>query len=392
MIMVAAMACLVVVAGIGLVVDGRELLHESIWAKPFKFGVSFVLYGATLAWMLPKLRRARRTMWTLGTVFAVTGLVDVGFIAIQAARGTYSHFNANPDTFNQIGQQIFSSGVIGLFGASLVIAIMLLFQRVGERALTWSLRAGIGLAVIGMGVAFFIAGSSEGGEHQQREHEDLDGVQADEVRDAQVAALGAPVRDGHAAAVGHADPVLPRQGDRAAVGVLDGPRPLAARPDDEERHGHPDGGQPDPGAQRPGEGPLADPLEQQEGGDHHARHEEPDHTGREDLLADLVERVGVAVEVAVGAARGLDRDEPDVDDPGDGEDRAHRPHRAPRLAQLRQHPRERRAVERERHPELERLRPDRLVQELAGVDDEADARHDDEAGHGGHHDHEWPVP
>lgn len=162
MIMVAAMACLVVVAGVGLVVDDRQLLHESIWAKPFKFGVSFVLYGATLAWMLPKLRKARRTMWTLGTVFAGTGLVDVGFIAIQAARGTYSHFNANTDTFNAVGQEIFKSGVIGLFGASLVIAVMLLFQRVGERALTWSLRAGIALAVAGMGVAFFIAGSTEG--------------------------------------------------------------------------------------------------------------------------------------------------------------------------------------------------------------------------------------
>lgn len=162
MIMVAAMACLVVVAGVGLVVDDRQLINESIWAKPFKFGVSFVLYGATLAWMLPKLRRARRTMWTLGTLFAVTGIVDVGFIAVQAARGTYSHFNANTDPVNAIGQQIFMSGVIGLFGASVVIALMLLFQRVGERALTWSLRAGIGLAVVGMGVAFFIAGSSEG--------------------------------------------------------------------------------------------------------------------------------------------------------------------------------------------------------------------------------------
>jgi hypothetical protein len=162
MIMVAAMAGLVVVAGVGLLVDDRQLLHESIWAKPFKFGVSFVLYGATLAWMLPKLRRARRTMWTLGTVFAVTGLVDVAFIAVQAARGTYSHFNTNTDPFNAVGQEVFKSGVIGLFGASVLIAVMLLFQRVGERALTWSLRAGIALAVLGMGVAFFIAGSSEG--------------------------------------------------------------------------------------------------------------------------------------------------------------------------------------------------------------------------------------
>jgi hypothetical protein len=162
MIMVVVMAALVVAAGIGLVVDDRRLLTESIWAKPFKFAVSFVIYGATLAWLLPQLRRARRTLWTLGTVFAVTGIVDVGFIALQAARGTFSHFNTSADPVNAIGQQVFMSGVLGLFGASLVIAVMLLFQRVGERALTWSLRAGVALAVLGMGVAFFIAGSSGG--------------------------------------------------------------------------------------------------------------------------------------------------------------------------------------------------------------------------------------
>ncbi|MHA6624742.1 hypothetical protein ACU61A_04940 [Pseudonocardia sichuanensis] len=156
------MAGLVVVAGIGLVVDDRQLLTESIWAKPFKFAVSFVLYGATLAWMLPRLRRARRTMWTLGTVFAVTGIVDVGFIALQAARGTFSHFNTNTDPINAIGQQVFQSGVIGLFGASLLIAVMLLFQRVGEPALTWALRAGVALAALGMLVAFSIVGSGPG--------------------------------------------------------------------------------------------------------------------------------------------------------------------------------------------------------------------------------------
>ncbi|WP_433273643.1 hypothetical protein ACQPZA_23055 [Pseudonocardia xinjiangensis] len=86
------MAVLVVVASVGLVADGRALMAQSIWSKPLKFGVSFVIYGATLAWLLPKLRRARRTMWTLGTVFAVMGVDDVGFIAVQAARGTYRHW------------------------------------------------------------------------------------------------------------------------------------------------------------------------------------------------------------------------------------------------------------------------------------------------------------
>ncbi|MEV4108798.1 hypothetical protein [Nonomuraea sp. NPDC049695] len=160
MIMVAAMSALVVVAGVGLFVDGRELMHQSVWAKPLKFGVSFVMYGATLAWLIPQLRRARRTMWAVGTLFAVAGLIDVGFIAVQAARGTYSHFNASTDTFDQIGQRIFQTGVFGLFGASLVVAVMLLFQRIGDAALTWSLRAGLGLAVLGMALASFITGST----------------------------------------------------------------------------------------------------------------------------------------------------------------------------------------------------------------------------------------
>lgn len=91
MLMVLAMAGLVLASGVGILVDGREVLHESVWLKPFKFGISFVLYGATLAWLVSKLRKAKRFGWWVGTAFAATGLVDVGFIAIQAARGTFSH-------------------------------------------------------------------------------------------------------------------------------------------------------------------------------------------------------------------------------------------------------------------------------------------------------------
>ncbi|MGW7685619.1 hypothetical protein ACWGID_33055 [Kribbella sp. NPDC054772] len=159
MLMVLAMTGLVVASGIGLLVDHREILNESVWLKPFKFGISFVLYGATLAWLLSKLRKAKRFGWWMGTAFAVTGVVDVGFIAIQAARGTFSHFNSNPDTFNQVGQQVFMSGVLGLFGASLVVAIMLLFQRVGDAPMNRAIRVGLGLAVAGMGIAFYLVGS-----------------------------------------------------------------------------------------------------------------------------------------------------------------------------------------------------------------------------------------
>jgi hypothetical protein len=165
MLMVLAMAGLVLTAGVGLVADHREILNESVWLKPFKFGLSFVLYGATLAWLLSKLRKAKRFGWWTGTVFAITGVVDVGFIAVQAARGTFSHFNANTDTFNQVGQQVFMSGVLGLFGASLVVAIMLLFQRVGDAPLNRAIRVGLGLAVTGMAVAFYLVGANS--QHEQ---------------------------------------------------------------------------------------------------------------------------------------------------------------------------------------------------------------------------------
>jgi hypothetical protein len=160
LLMVLAMAGLVLTAGVGLVVDHRAILNESVWLKPFKFGISFVLYGATLAWLLSKLRKAKRFGWWTGTVFAITGIVDVGFIAVQAARGTFSHFNANTDTFNQVGQQVFMSGVLGLFGASLVVAIMLLFQRVGDAPLNRAIRVGLGLAVAGMAIAFYLVGAN----------------------------------------------------------------------------------------------------------------------------------------------------------------------------------------------------------------------------------------
>jgi len=165
MLMVLVMAGLVLTAAVGLAVDGREILNESVWLKPFKFGLSFVLYGATLAWLLSRLRKGRRFGWWTGTAFAVTGLVDVGFIVVQAARGTFSHFNANTDTFNQVGQRIFMSGVVGLFGASLVIAVMVLFQRVGDAPLNRAIRVGIGLATAGMAVAFYLVGANADKEH-----------------------------------------------------------------------------------------------------------------------------------------------------------------------------------------------------------------------------------
>ncbi|NNH69210.1 hypothetical protein HLB23_04885 [Nocardia uniformis] len=155
----AAMSGLAVFAVLAMIVDDRMLLNESIWLKPFKFGLSFALYTATLAWLLSFPHRGRRVTWWLGTTFAVTGIVDVGFIVVQAARGTFSHFNTQTDAVNSIGQQVFMSGVIGLFLANLVLAVLLSWQRITDPPTSRAIRAGLGIAALGMAMAYLVGGT-----------------------------------------------------------------------------------------------------------------------------------------------------------------------------------------------------------------------------------------
>ncbi|PZG09269.1 hypothetical protein C1J01_37835, partial [Nonomuraea aridisoli] len=90
----AAMAVLAAVSVAGLAVDERTLLGQAVWLKPFKFAVSFGLYAITLAWMIGRAGRFRRTLWWLGTV-VVGGFVvpEISAIVFQAARGVRSHYN-----------------------------------------------------------------------------------------------------------------------------------------------------------------------------------------------------------------------------------------------------------------------------------------------------------
>lgn len=159
---VAFMLGLVLVSGAGLLLDGRILLNESVWVKPLKFGFAFAVYGATLAWLLTKLVKAKRFGWWLGTAHAVLTTVDVGGIAVQAARGTFSHFNTNlDDPVNAVVLGILTYGVPPVLIVNLLIAILVLIQRTGDRALTWALRAGLAMALFGMSVPFWL-GVSQG--------------------------------------------------------------------------------------------------------------------------------------------------------------------------------------------------------------------------------------
>ncbi|MDT7785682.1 MAG: hypothetical protein QOF58_4101 [Pseudonocardiales bacterium] len=137
-------------SAIGIFADDRTLLGDPIWLKPLKFGLAFALYSGTLSWLLSTLTRARRPGWWMGTLFAVAAFAEVAAITLQAARGTFSHFNTSTDPITLLATQIFTSGVAALFLLQLAIVTLVLFQRGGDRVLMRAVRWGLSLATIGM--------------------------------------------------------------------------------------------------------------------------------------------------------------------------------------------------------------------------------------------------
>ncbi|MFI6642571.1 hypothetical protein [Streptomyces sp. NPDC050504] len=155
----ALMMALAVFSAVGMAVDDRQILGESVWLKPAKFGFGFAAYGLTLAWLLSRLTRARRTGWWTGTVFAVAGPIDVGAVAYAAAHGTFSHFNDSTGDVADTVHTAFGIGVMPLMATTLVAAVLVLAQPARDRALKLALAAGLLLAVASMGVAVWLSGT-----------------------------------------------------------------------------------------------------------------------------------------------------------------------------------------------------------------------------------------
>lgn len=156
-LLILGIACSVVALASLLAIpfDDRVIQGESVWLKAFKFGFSFAAYCLSLAWLLSHMTKLRRTGWAFGTLFAVISAAEVGVIVAAAAAGTYSHFNTSEDPFNQVVQLAFQFVPV-MFLANLVIAVIVLFQRIGDKAVTAVVRWGLLLSSLGMFAAFFI--------------------------------------------------------------------------------------------------------------------------------------------------------------------------------------------------------------------------------------------
>ncbi|MFI2212750.1 hypothetical protein [Streptomyces sp. NPDC020141] len=155
LVLAALMAGAAVVSAAGVVLDGRTLVGSPIWLKPFKFAVSLMIYGLSLAWMLSLSTRARRTGWWAGTVVAVASVIEMVILIAQVIRGRRSHFNLE----TELDETLFSvmgNTIVVLWVSSLLIAVLLFRSELADRASAWALRLGAALALIGAALGFLM--------------------------------------------------------------------------------------------------------------------------------------------------------------------------------------------------------------------------------------------
>lgn len=143
---------------VGVFADPRAITGAPAWLKPTKFGVSITLYSLTLVWILGFIEGRRRLVGVLGwTVLITFGLEWVAIIT-QVMRGSTSHFNvATP--LDAALWSLMAVAIAVLWVANFVIAGLLIFQRPKHPenpAFIWSLRLGLILAIIGMGLGYLM--------------------------------------------------------------------------------------------------------------------------------------------------------------------------------------------------------------------------------------------
>ncbi|HEX2188106.1 MAG TPA: hypothetical protein VHG51_04375 [Longimicrobiaceae bacterium] len=140
----------------GVLLDPREIMGAPRWMKPAKFAVSTGIYSLTFVWLLSHLRGRPTLVRRAARITAWVFLVEVALIALQAARGTTSHFNQTT-TLN--GWITLTTGVaiLVLWGASIVVGVALLRQHFQDPAFGWSLRLGLWITVLGAAVGIYMA-------------------------------------------------------------------------------------------------------------------------------------------------------------------------------------------------------------------------------------------
>ncbi len=149
------MTLLVPLPLIGMVIDPKVITGVNGWIKPFKFLVSGSLYGATFLWLLTYVKGRQRAVQLAATITGVVLLVEILLIIMQVIRGSASHFNA-VSAFDATVFSVMGVAITVLATMNLLLAILLMFQRLDNPVFGWALRLGVLASFVGMATAFLM--------------------------------------------------------------------------------------------------------------------------------------------------------------------------------------------------------------------------------------------
>jgi hypothetical protein len=149
LLMVAALGAFLV----GVAVDPRIVTGAPVWLKPAKFAASTAIYMFTLAWMFSYLADWPRVRRVVGRASAFIFVAEVAVIALQAWRGTTSHFNFSTP-FDAAIFSFMGSAIVVQTILSMLAAVAVWRQPFRDQALAWAFR---------LGMVITIAGASTGG-------------------------------------------------------------------------------------------------------------------------------------------------------------------------------------------------------------------------------------
>jgi hypothetical protein len=144
---------LVILAGVLL--DHRVITGAPAWLKPAKFAISVSVYCFTFVWLLGFIDNRPRLARFAANVTVVSFIVEMTVILTQAARGTTSHFNMTTplNTFLCLTMGAF---IVIVWTMNLLLAILLVLERIPDRPFARSLQLGLLVSLVGMGAGFFM--------------------------------------------------------------------------------------------------------------------------------------------------------------------------------------------------------------------------------------------
>lgn len=144
---------------VAIALDTRTFNGVDVWIKPLKFQASLALHLATVAlflrWLPPRFRSGAVGA-ALAWMLIIPAAFEAGYITLQAARGSASHFNVSTPVYETL-YMLMGLGAVSLIAAAIVVGVLILWA--GNARMNPPLRLAIGLGLILGGALGGVAGA-----------------------------------------------------------------------------------------------------------------------------------------------------------------------------------------------------------------------------------------